>query len=128
MSSTGASTPTWASQPWACSSVSALRSASSTARASTPPPEARAKVHVGAAGDGEVGEAADGEVEDVLVVGAGAVQRADHGEGGEVDALGLQAGGAQGGEDALDHLAARRDEQHALAPARSASLTTSSGW
>ena len=65
------------------------RSASSTARASTPLPDARAKVHVGAAGDREVGEAADGEVEDELVVGAGAVQRADHREGGEVDALGL---------------------------------------
>ena len=44
------------------------------------------------------------------------MQRADHGEGREVDALGLQTCGAQGGEHALDHLAARRDEQDALAP------------
>ena len=73
---------------------------------------------LGAAGDREVGEAADGEVEDELVVGAGAVQRADRREGGEVDALGLQPGGAQRREDALDHLAACRDEQHALATAR----------
>ena len=42
------------------------------------------------------------------------MQRADGREGGEVDALGLQARGAQRGEDPLDHLAARRDEQHAL--------------
>ena len=81
----------------------------------------------GATGDREVGEAADGEVEDVLVLGPGAVQRADHGEGGQVDALGLQAGAAQGGEDALDHVAAGGDEQHALARPVSSS-TTSSGW
>ena len=53
----------------------------------------------------------------MLVLGPGAVQRADHGEGGQVDALGLQAGAVQGGEDALDHLAASGDEQHALAAA-----------
>ena len=79
-------------------------------------------------GDREVGQAADGQVEDVLVLGPGAVQRADHGEGRQVDALGLQPGAAQGGEDALDHLAARGDEQHALARGRSRRVTTSSGW
>ena len=116
-SSTGVSTPTWTSQPWACCSVSPLRSASSTASASTPPPDTRAKIQVGAARHGEVRQSADREVEDVLVARAPApVQRADHGEGREVDALGLQACGAQGGEHALDHLAAGRHEQDALAP------------
>jgi hypothetical protein len=44
------------------------------------------------------------------------VQCADHREGREVDALGLQARGAQRGQDALDHLAACGDQQHAKAP------------
>ena len=45
------------------------------------------------------------------------MQRADHGEGGEVDALGPQAGGAHRGEHAVDHVAAGGDEQDALARA-----------
>jgi hypothetical protein len=71
----------------------------------------------GAAGDREIGQAADVQVEHLLAVRPAAVQRADHREGGEVDALGLEAGRPQSGQDALDHLAACRDEQDAQAPA-----------
>ena len=41
--------------------------------------------------------------------------RAHHGESREVDALELQAGVAGGADDAVDHLAADRDDDHALA-------------
>ena len=50
----------------------------------------------------------------MLVPGAPAVERADHGEGGEVDALGTQAGAADGADDVGDHVAPGRDEQQAL--------------
>ena len=54
-------------------------------------------------------------------------QRADHGEGGEVDALGTQAGAARGGEHPLDHVAASRHEHDALARALRVS-TRPSDW
>ena len=42
-------------------------------------------------------------------------ERADHGEGGEVDAARLQARAGDRGEDEVDHLAARRDDDDAQA-------------
>jgi hypothetical protein len=68
----------------------------------------------GALGDREVREAADREVEHVLVGPAGAVERADHREGREVDALGAQAGGADRGDEVGDHVAPGGDEQEPL--------------
>ena len=93
------------------------RSASSTARASRPPPEARAKSGELAAGHCKVGQAADARVEDGVVAAALTAQRADHREGAEVDALEAQTGTAHRGDHTVDHVAAGRDEQHALARA-----------
>jgi hypothetical protein len=72
-------------------------------------------VDVAVLGDGEVRQAADAQEERQGLVAV--VERADHGEGAEVDALGAQAGGAHGRDDLLDHRAARRDEDDAQARA-----------
>ena len=124
--STGWSRPTWASQARACSSVRRRRSASSVDE-QLQAAGAGAREEAGRAlGDGEVRQAADGEVQHVLG-GLGLLagergklrrgERADHGEGGEVDALGAQPGAADGEREALDHVAAGRDDDDALARA-----------
>ena len=51
------------------------------------------------------------------MLGVGAVERADQREGGEVDALRAQAGAADGGEQALDHVALGGHEHDPLAGA-----------
>ena len=55
-------------------------------------------------------------------------ERPDHAEGGQVDALDLQAGALDGGGGALDHLAADGHDDDARAQAESACCTTPSGW
>ena len=65
--------------------------------------------------DGEVRHPADGEVQ--RGVGAPAAEGADHRERREVDAARPQAGAGDGREDRLDHLAAGRDDDDALARA-----------
>ena len=54
-------------------------------------------------------------------------ERAHHAERGQVDALELQAGLADGGDEALDHLAADGDDDDARARA-GGRVTTPSGW
>ena len=44
-------------------------------------------------------------------------ERADHGEGGQIDALGAKAGRADGGDEPLDHVAASCHEDDPLARA-----------
>ena len=64
-------------------------------------------------GDGDVDEAGGVDVEHGAVGLLRDVDRADHAEGGEVEALELEAGVADGADDALDHLAADGDDDDA---------------
>ena len=94
---------------------------------------ARVKRQVRAVGDGEVRQAADG-------AGRGRWRRSLAGrrrrgaargpcaKADEVDALGAQAGAADGGEDALDHVAAGGDERRRAGAGRRPSRRCSSGW
>ena len=69
-----------------------------------------------ALGDRHVGEPVDVQVQDAAVVlGVVAVERADQRERGQVDALRAQAGLADGGEQAGDHVALGGDEHDLLA-------------
>ena len=70
----------------------------------------------GVVGDGDVRQAGEVDVEHG-VLRPGRAQRADHGEGGEVDAGDGQAGLGRGGDEAVDHLAAHGDDDHAVARA-----------
>ena len=63
-------------------------------------------------GDGHVDEPGGVDVEHGAL-GLAGVHRADHAEGGEVEALELEAGLADGADDALDHLAADGDDDDA---------------
>ena len=126
-SSTALSRPTWRSQPWACSSV---RRAALGELAGDRLDALAGDPREGAGrpdGDGKVGEAADAGVER----GAGqlrAVQRADHREGGEVDAGRTQARLAGRVEQALDHVAPRGDDARRGCAGRRGSRRSPSEW
>ena len=100
--------------------MSERRSASVATIALSPPAAARVNRQPVLVGHRDVGEAGDVDVEDgaaLLLLGG---ERADHAEGGEVDALDLQAGALGGADETVDQLAAGGDDDHAHARAADA--------